>query len=306
MRKITLEALQVLEAINRCGTFALAAKELHKVPSALTYTVNNLEQQLNATLFDRSGHRAKLTAIGELLLKEGQKLLISAEQLEKRIELQQKGYEEQLLIAYDQLIPFHNLIFLIEDFYQACPEIGLKVTGEVLGGCWDALLSHRATLAIGVTGETPLRDDIAMLPLGPIEFAFLVGKHHPLANHQQTLTNNEISTYRSIAVADSTRGLTTRSSGILPGQSILTVNTMQEKIDAMIAGLGIGYLPLTQAKPYIKSGELIEKNVQRLKTKGIVSLAWRPSLIGKAGLWFIEQLSNKTIANRILKMSNFD
>jgi DNA-binding transcriptional LysR family regulator len=300
MSKLTLESLEVLEAIDRCGTFALAAKELHRVPSALTYTVNNLEQQLNIKIFDRSGHRAKLTSIGKLLVKEGAKLLNNVNQIEKRIHLHRMGFEERLYIAYDQIIPFQNLLFLLEDFYQECPGIELKFTGEVLGGCWDALLSNRATIAIGVTGDAPVRDDITVAPLGTVEFIFVVPKNHPLAKRQDALTNQDILAYRSIAVADSTRGLVSRSSGLLPGQEVLTVNSFQEKIDAMLAGLGIGYLPLAYAKKHLDSGEFILKEVPRLKSKGTVSLAWRSSLVGKAGKWFIHKLSDKKIAKKIL------
>lgn len=302
MTKLSLEALQVLESIDRLGTFALAAEELHRVPSALTYTVNNLEQQLKVKIFDRSGHRAKLTPIGELVLKEGQKLLISADLLEKRVQLHQQGFEDILSIVYDQIIPFKNLFFLIEEFYQVYEGIELKLSGEILGGCWDALLSHRATIAIGVSGEPPIREDISVVSLGAVEFVFLVSKDHPLASKEGHLSNEELKAYRSIVVADSTRELPPRNSGILPGQNRLTVNTLQEKIELMQAGLGIGYLPLGQAKQYIDSGEFLIKEVSRLKSKGILSLAWRPSLVGKAGLWFIKKLSDKKIAKNILKV----
>jgi hypothetical protein len=56
--KLSLDALLVLDAIARKGSFAAAAEELHRVPSAITYTVQKLEQDLDVQLFDRSGHRA--------------------------------------------------------------------------------------------------------------------------------------------------------------------------------------------------------------------------------------------------------
>ena len=37
-RALTLEAIRVLDAIDRRGSFAAAADELGKVPSALSYT----------------------------------------------------------------------------------------------------------------------------------------------------------------------------------------------------------------------------------------------------------------------------
>ena len=83
--KISLDSLVVLDAIARNGSFAGAAEELNRVPSAITYTVQKLEQDLDVMLFDRSRHRARLTEAGEALLREGRFLLRSAADLECRI-----------------------------------------------------------------------------------------------------------------------------------------------------------------------------------------------------------------------------
>ena len=58
-RALTLEALRVMDAIDRRGSFAAAADELGRVPSALSYTMQKLEEELDVVLFDRSGHRTK-------------------------------------------------------------------------------------------------------------------------------------------------------------------------------------------------------------------------------------------------------
>ena len=47
---ISLEALEVIDAIERKGSFAAAATVLNKVPSAISYTVQKLEQDLGVTL----------------------------------------------------------------------------------------------------------------------------------------------------------------------------------------------------------------------------------------------------------------
>ena len=80
-RALTLEAIRVLDAIDRRGSFAAAADELGKVPSALSYTVQKLEDELDAMLFDRSGHRTKFTPAGRMLLEQGRLLLEAAEHL---------------------------------------------------------------------------------------------------------------------------------------------------------------------------------------------------------------------------------
>ncbi|MGQ7789382.1 LysR family transcriptional regulator [Shigella flexneri] len=60
------------------GSFAAASAKLYKTPSALSYTVHKLENDLNIQLLDRSGHRAKLTRTGKMLLEKGRKLCVRA------------------------------------------------------------------------------------------------------------------------------------------------------------------------------------------------------------------------------------
>jgi hypothetical protein len=75
---LTLEALTILDAIERKGSFARAAEELARAPSSLTYAVQQMEADLDVLLFDRSGHRARFTPAGRVLLEEGRSLLAAA------------------------------------------------------------------------------------------------------------------------------------------------------------------------------------------------------------------------------------
>ena len=49
--KLTLDALTVLDAIERKGSFASAAQDLFRVPSTVTYTVQKLEAKINSHKF---------------------------------------------------------------------------------------------------------------------------------------------------------------------------------------------------------------------------------------------------------------
>ncbi len=56
MTKLSLDALEVLKALERRGSYAAAATELFRVPSAITYAMRKLEDDLGVTIFDRRGH----------------------------------------------------------------------------------------------------------------------------------------------------------------------------------------------------------------------------------------------------------
>jgi DNA-binding transcriptional LysR family regulator len=101
--KLSIEALEVIDAIARKGSFAAAAESLFRVPSALTYSVRKLEQDLGISIFDRSGHRASLTEAGAELLKEGRYLLEAAQTLECRVKRIATGIETDISIAISDL-----------------------------------------------------------------------------------------------------------------------------------------------------------------------------------------------------------
>lgn len=67
--KQLLDVLMILDALEKEGSFAAASAKLYKTPSALSYTVHKLESDLNIQLLDRSGHRAKFTRTGKMLLE---------------------------------------------------------------------------------------------------------------------------------------------------------------------------------------------------------------------------------------------
>ena len=71
----SLDQLIAFEAICRLGSFAVAAKEIHRATSAVSYSIKNLENALKVKLFDRSGHRATLTTEGELILNKVHEVL---------------------------------------------------------------------------------------------------------------------------------------------------------------------------------------------------------------------------------------
>lgn len=290
--RLSLEALATLDAIARRGSFAAAAEELNRVPSAVTYTVQKLEQDLGVPLFDRSGHRAKLTPAGAELLREGRHLLRSAAEIERRVQRLAEGWESELAIAVDDIIALERIYPLMARFYALNPGTRLRVGAEVLAGSWDALQSGRADLVIGASGDPPPEGGCSLQPMGVVAFDFVVAPNHPLAAAPEPLAPDAILEYRAILVADSSRTLPARTTGLISGQDCLTVPSMRAKIDAHVAGLGVGYLPAHRARPLVAAGSLVTKSVLESKPTAQLYVASRPRGSGKALKWFLTQLED--------------
>lgn len=297
--KLSLESLEVLDAIVRKGSFAAAAESLFRVPSAVTYTVRKLEEDLGVMLFNRAGHRAELTEAGAELLREGRHLLNAASELESRVKRVSSGIETELTIAIIDLFSLKRIYPLLHLFYAQNFGTRLKISREVYGGAWDALISNRADIAIGAPGDQPSSSGYSIKRIGNLEFHYAVATNHPLASFAEPLQNQDIMRYRAISAADSSRNLAPRTSGILSGQDVLTVPDMQAKLQAQIAGLGVGYLPKKLAEKHVHSGELAIKLVAEPKPEITCFLAWRTNG-GKAQQWLIQHLHTLTLDDILL------
>lgn len=292
--KLSLDSLEVLDAIARKGSFAAAAESLFRVPSAITYTVRKLEEDLGVALFNRSGHRAELTEAGAELLREGRNLLNAASELQFRVKRIASGIETELTIAISDIFDISRLHTILHAFYAQNFGTRIKIISEVYGGSWDALISGRADISIGAPGDGPPVGGYSTKPIGILEFHFAVASNHPLAKLAEPLQNLDIMQYRSVSGADSSRNLPPRTSGILSGQDVLTVPNMRAKLQAHIAGLGVGYLPKKIAEKYSATGDLVIKIVAEPKPEIMTYLAWR-SKGGKAQKWLLAQLEQLTL-----------
>lgn len=287
---ITLDALKVLDAIERKNSFAAAADELFRVPSAISYTINKLEEELAITLFDRSKRKAQLTPVGKMIVEQGRLILKATDDLTHIAKQSAEGWELELRICIDSILPFQPIYALIAEFQQQYPWINIRVSEEVFGGTWDALTADRTDLVIGGTGEA-YNNDFILHPLGDIDFVFAVAKSHPLTQEQQPLSSSQIKKYPSIVVSDSSRYLPARSAGLVDGQPRITVPSVDKKIEAHLLGLGIGFLPIHRAEDYLKSGELIALNVEEVENrKSELSMAWHKDNKGRALAWFIKRI----------------
>jgi len=296
---ITLDALRILDAIDRKKSFAAAADELFRVPSAISYTVKKLEEDLGVTIFDRTKRKAEFTPTGQLLLKQGRLILQATDELSHHVVQIEKGWELELRICVDNILTFDPIYELMAQFQREHPHVEIKLIEEVMEGNWDAIESERCDLAIGVPGD-PISSRYDSLPIGDIEFVFAVSRGHPLTLQPSPVTVEQIKEYPSIVVADSSRGLPPRSIRVLEGQRRITVPTVEKKISAQMLGLGVGYLPIFRVEQELQTGQLVALEVAPAQSRvSPISIAWNKSNKGKALRWFIEKLAGMN-RNRLI------
>jgi DNA-binding transcriptional LysR family regulator len=308
---LTPEALAMMDTIARTGSFAAAARELGKVPSALTYSVRQLEDALDVLLFDRRSRQAQLTPAGNELLHEGRRLLHEIDAVANRVRRVASGWETQLEIVCDDIISQPTMFELIEAFCalrpdgEAAPATRLRLRNDVLAGTWEALVTGRADLSIGIVGTFVNPGGIEQRPLGDVRFVFAMAPHHPLSSAVEPIGDDELVRHRAIAVADTAQRLTPLTVHLLPGQDVLTVPSMRAKLEALLRGLGCGYVPEPLARPHLAAGHLVTRMTSTGDRIEALNYAWRaergPLGLGHALRWWLDQLESPTTQRALLE-----
>ena len=299
---LTPESLSMLQAIADAGSFAAAARTMGMVPSALTYRVRQIEDVLDVLLFDRSARHARPTPAGLELLREGQHILQAVDSMANRVKRVATGWEPQLTIAADSIISKPVLLELCESFFALAPSTRLRLREEVLSGTLEALTCGLADLAIGVA-DISSHADVHSKPLGDVRFVFAVAPHHALASALEPLPDSVLRAHRAVAVADSVQRGDGLTIGLFGGQEVLTVASMEDKLQAQLRGLGSGFLPECMAREYIASGKLVVRQTERTIRLVRPHYAWRAtgkSHIGQALQWWLKQLESAATRQALL------
>lgn len=278
---ISIEALLVLDAIEHRGSYAAAAEQLNKVPSALSYIVNKLEEQLNVTLFQRQGRRAVLTPAGKHLLSEGRKVLNAINNLSEQTQIIANGWEPRIRIACDSIIDVTNVFAALQQFLIEHKSIEIDVKEEVMSGTWEALIEDNVDLVIGAPAPVPAQKGIRAVKITDIQNVLVVHPTHPLAKERKPIKPSDLGQYTTVIVHDSAKQSIPWSANLIEGSQRFYVSSVKQKITAILSGIGIGYLPVNLIAEHIKAKKLHVVELIEPRPIQDLYLAWKITNKGK-------------------------
>lgn len=211
-------SLEVVDAVARNGSFSAAAQELHRVPSAVSYTVRQLEEWLAVPLFVRRHRDVELTPAGVWFLKEGRSVIKKMQITRQQCQQIANGWRGQLAIAVDNIVRPERTRQMIVDFYRHFDDVELLVFQEVFNGVWDALSDGRVELAIGATQAIPVGGRYAFRDMGTLSWSCVVASDHPLASMPRPLSDDTLRNWPSLVREDTSRTLPKRITWLLDNQ----------------------------------------------------------------------------------------
>ncbi|PVZ84988.1 LysR family transcriptional regulator [Serratia sp. S1B] len=291
-------SLDVVDAVARTGSFSAAAQELHRVPSAVSYTVRQLEQWLAVPLFVRHHRNVELTPAGALFIKEAR--VVIKKMLDTRRQCQQvaNGWRGQLRIAVDLIVKPQRSRQLLLDFYHHFPDVELVLQSEVFNGVWDALVDGRVDMAIGATRAVPVGGGYAFRDMGFINWLCVVSVSHPLAAMKGPLNDDQLRAYPSLVLEDTSRNLPKRVTWSLDNQRRLMVPDWVSAVDCLCSGLCVGMAPAHRVLPLVQSGELVVLQLREPFPPSACCLTWQQKAQLPAMSWLLNYLGDSETLNQ--------
>ncbi|WP_428946020.1 DNA-binding transcriptional activator PunR [Pantoea sp. FN060301] len=290
-------SLEVIDAVARTGSFTAAASELHRVPSAISYTVRQMEEWLAVPLFERRHRDVVLTEAGAVFIQEGRSVIKKMLSTRRQCQQVANGWRGQLNIAVDRIVKPGRTRQLVVDFYRHFPDMELHLSEEVFNGVWDALADGRVDVAIGATQAIPVGGRFAFRDMGALNWRCVVQAGHPLAGRPGALSEEEIREWPSLVLEDTSRALPKRTTWTLDNQRRLVVPDWESAFDCLLAGLCVGMVPGHLARPLLKSGALSEITLGAAFPDSPCCVSWSQQQTSPALNWLLEYLGDSETLN---------
>ncbi len=289
---ITIDALETLDAIDRRGSFAKAAEELNKATSAVSYAVQKLEEQLDIALFQRQGRRSVLTPAGRLILSEGRDILQTTARLANKAKEVATGWEPRISIAVESLQSYPVFFSQLREFLEEHPTMEIDICESVLNGGWEALEQGRVDLIVGSPGPVPLQKGYRAIRVASADLVPVIASDHMLASlvSSPEAFAAALPKVRRVITHDTSIIDVARSAGLGSEGQTLYVQNIDQKVVAILAGIGMGHLPLERIKRQLDNGELIKLELDENAVHENF-IAWKISNKGKGLQALTERLS---------------
>jgi DNA-binding transcriptional LysR family regulator len=215
-------------------------------------------------------------------------LLEAADKLTTDAEALARGWETHLTLVTEALVPTEALFPLV-DRLAAKANTQLSIITEVLAGAWERLETGRADIVIAPDMHFRSSSEINSRKLYSVMNVYVAAPNHPIHQEPEPLSEVTRVKYRGVAVADTARERPVLTVQLLDKQPRLTVTSLEDKRQALLAGLGVATMPYPFVEKDIAEGRLRVVSPEYTSEVDII-MAWRRDSMGEAKSWCLREI----------------
>ena len=280
----TLDQLRILKAIAEQGSFKKAADVLYVTQPAVSLQIQNLEKQLEITIFDRGGRKALLTEAGQLLLDYCQRILNQCDEACKAVEDLNSLKGGTLIIGASQTTGTYLMPRMIGLFRQKYPDVSVQLQIHSTRRTGWSVANGQIDLAI-IGGQLPteLESLLHVIPYATDELALVLPTKHKLAK-ELNLTKEDL--YKLNFVSLDSQSTTRKVVDKLLRDSGLDIQRLKVEMElnsfeaiknAVQSGLGAAFLPVISIERELSTGTIYKPLMSDLGVKRELKLITNPS-----------------------------
>ena len=176
---MNIQQMQYFAEVCRHENVTKAAASLHMSQSTLSLSMKNLETETGLNLFRHVGRNIQLTADGQALFHEVEKMLKQFKRFEASVKDIAKRHN-RLQLAVPSQIATIILPLLLGEFFQLHPEIQLEITEPAGGAALDMVEREEVDLAFVHDAEG--RPNLTLRKLSSWPICLCVPRSNPLAD----------------------------------------------------------------------------------------------------------------------------
>ncbi|MDU9036262.1 LysR family transcriptional regulator [Pseudomonas corrugata] len=302
--QIGLDRLTGLIAFARAaslGSYTAAARELSVSPSAVSKSVQRLEEHFGLMLFTRTTRSLTLTPEGRDLYERALRILREVEEIDQAAVASRAEPSGVLKVTAALPIGVNILAPALPRFREQYPKLAIDLR---LGDQYSDIIEQGIDVAIRVGNLTDSR--LVSRPLGPHRIGafaspqYLQRKGTPMT--AEDLAGHECVNFRYQSTGQSLRWPYQAGDKQLEWSPdvAFTVDVSDAVAAIMAAGGGVGITPYYVAAPYVRRGELIPVLPQFTAERFSITALWPESRRGspnvKAFIAFLLELFPATPA----------
>lgn len=264
--KYSLRQLEIFLAIARYQNISRAAESLHMSQSAASAALQNLEQSYNIALFERTGKKLELSAVGKTLRNKAELLASHAHEFDDAL----RGHNEigHLKIGASFTIGNHLAVTYLAGYLGDHPEAQVDINVANSSDVVAQVLNFEVDIGM-IEGEIKHRE-LTLIPWREDNLVVFCRPEHPLAQ-KPSLTDRDIKQARWILREPESGARQTFNralAGLMPELDVYLEFKHNEAIKKSVeAGLGIGCLSEIVLQNNFKTGELVPLSLPKRNMK---------------------------------------
>src|SRR5271168_3961037 len=259
MRGTQFAELSAFVAVAEHRNFTKAAAQLGISRPALSHTIRSLEERLGVRLLNRTTRSVALTAAGERLVADAQPVLDGIDKAIEHVNAFRDKPSGALRLSMTRVAAKFIVGPLLPQFLTKFPDIKLEIAAD---DSHSDIVSSRFDAGIGV-GERIAKDMIAVRVLDDQRMMTVASPAY-LAHHPTPATPDDLHAHNCVRLRSDWDGLIhpwafenadRRLEVTVDGS--LVVNDWTLVANAVIEGIGVGYIPELLVSPHVAGGRMI-------------------------------------------------